>query len=186
MVLSGEVDCDEGNVRMNSLLGRNRPMRGDLSAPVKPNTRSLFKGCLTATSSPPARALVLFSGTATRFETTTSCPNGNPFRRLTTARKYNPQGSSMLRPFSLAKHLLSWHRSAAPRVLLSPNSKRTTLRMAGPLLGFALTLANAPVNGPVEVGAGVAGIATIAGGGPGPVASTTPPDEPCATSARRE
>src|SRR5262249_31573606 len=72
--------------------------------PLQPNqTPDLsLRAALTATSSPPARALVLFSGTATRFETTTSCPNGNPFRRLTASQKYNPQGSSMLRPFSLA------------------------------------------------------------------------------------
>ena len=39
-----------------------------------------------------------------------------------------------------------WHRSAAPRVLLSPNQNDTTLRIAGPLLAFALALANAPAN----------------------------------------
>ena len=61
MVLSGEVDCDEGNVPMNSLLGRNRRIRGDLSAPAKPNTRSLFKGCVDCNLKPAsARACAFF------------------------------------------------------------------------------------------------------------------------------
>jgi hypothetical protein len=53
-----------------------------------------LRAALTTISRPPARAPVLRSGAATRFETTTNCPNGNPLRRLTAAGKYNPQSSS--------------------------------------------------------------------------------------------
>src|SRR5262249_10314724 len=48
--------------------------------PLQPNQIPdlSLSAALTATASPPARALVLFSGIATRFETTISCPNGDP------------------------------------------------------------------------------------------------------------
>src|SRR5262245_38029527 len=45
---------------MNSLLGRDRPMRGDLSAPAKPNTRSLFKGCVDCNLKPASARLRFF------------------------------------------------------------------------------------------------------------------------------
>src|SRR5689334_12935273 len=41
MVLAGKVDCDEGNVPMNSPLRRDRRKCCDLSAPAKPSTGSL-------------------------------------------------------------------------------------------------------------------------------------------------
>jgi hypothetical protein len=50
-------------------------------------------------------------------------------------------------PSSAFRPPLTRHRSAAPRVLIASNQNDTTMRrIAGPLLGLALTLANASAN----------------------------------------
>jgi hypothetical protein len=92
MVLSGEVDRYEGKVRIDLAEFSRRDLSGYLR--VNDNfARHLDKvlgpedlvwvhdyhllplaAALTATSSPPARALAPFSGTETRFETTISWP----------------------------------------------------------------------------------------------------------------
>src|SRR6516165_4288489 len=48
--------------------------------PLQPNQMPVLSlsAALMATSSPPGRTFAIFSGMATLFETTTSCPNSGP------------------------------------------------------------------------------------------------------------
>ena len=66
---------------LNSCLCRDRATC-EAIFPLHPNQVPdlSLRAALTATSSPPARALAFLSGTETLFETTISCPNGDPFR----------------------------------------------------------------------------------------------------------
>ena len=80
MVLSREIERNVGNFFVDNFLCCNPAMRRDPSTPAKPNAGFLFQGSIDCNFKPAARALVCLSGTGTRFETTISCPNGDPFR----------------------------------------------------------------------------------------------------------
>ena len=64
--------------------------------PLQPNQVPDFclSAAFTATSSPPARALVSLSGTATLFETITSCPDSDPLRYMIIAGSATTRGEN--------------------------------------------------------------------------------------------
>ena len=94
VVLSGEIERDVGNLVVDDFLFRDLALRGDPS--LQPNQVPDFclSAAFTATSSPPARALVSLSGTATLFETITSCPNNDPLRYMITAGSATTRGEN--------------------------------------------------------------------------------------------